>query len=51
MTVNIASRRVLEKSGLVLVGTLLIDWAAPIEGAEQGDVIYAVDRHVWLRSA
>jgi len=51
MSVNIASRRVLEKAGLTLAGTLLIDWPDPLDGAEQGDVIYAAFRQAWLRSS
>jgi len=51
MTVNAASRRVLEKAGLTLAGTLFIEWPEPIEGAERGDVVYAVSRQAWLRSA
>jgi RimJ/RimL family protein N-acetyltransferase len=50
MSVNVASRRVLEKSGLTLAGTLLIEWPDPIDGAEQGDVIYAASEEAWLGS-
>jgi len=41
MTVNTASRRVLEKAGLSLVRTFLAVWPGYIEGAEHGDVEYA----------
>ena len=41
MTVNTASRRVLEKAGLSLVRTFLAAWPGYIEGAEHGDVVYA----------
>jgi RimJ/RimL family protein N-acetyltransferase len=51
MSVNVASRRVLEKTGLTLAGTLLIDWPDPLDGAEQGEVIYATNRQAWLRSS
>ena len=44
MTVNLASRRVLEKAGLSLVRTFLAVWPGYIEGAEHGDVVYATTR-------
>ncbi|MEO3808253.1 GNAT family N-acetyltransferase [Sphaerisporangium sp. B11E5] len=47
MTVNHASRRVLEKSGLSLVRTFFEEWPEYIEGAEHGDVEYAVTRDEW----
>ncbi|MQS09322.1 GNAT family N-acetyltransferase, partial [Streptomyces alkaliphilus] len=47
MTVNTASRRVLEKAGLALVRTFLEEWPDPIEGAEHGDVEYALTREEW----
>lgn len=47
MTVNQASRRVLEKSGLVLVRTYHSDDAPDIPGAEQGEVEYALTREDW----
>jgi RimJ/RimL family protein N-acetyltransferase len=50
MSVNVASRRVLEKAGLTLAGTLLIDWPDPLDGAEQGEVIYAANGQHWPRS-
>jgi RimJ/RimL family protein N-acetyltransferase len=49
MAVNIASRRVMEKSGLVLVRTFHQDWPDHIEGDEQGDVEYALTRAEWER--
>jgi RimJ/RimL family protein N-acetyltransferase len=49
MTVNVGSRRVLEKAGLSFVRTFYEDWPEPIEGAEQGDVEYALDRSDWER--
>ncbi|RKN11595.1 GNAT family N-acetyltransferase [Streptomyces radicis] len=49
MTVNAASRRVLEKTGLRLVRTFFEDWPEPIQGAEHGDVEYAVSRAEWAR--
>ena len=49
MTLNAASRRVLEKCGLTLVGT--IPYAGPfeIEGAELGQVEYAITKSEWQR--
>ncbi len=47
MTVNLASRRVLEKAGLSLVRIFLAVWPGYIEGAEHGDVVYAVTREHW----
>jgi RimJ/RimL family protein N-acetyltransferase len=47
MTVNQASRRVLEKSGLVLVRTYHSDVVPDIPGAEQGEVEYALSREDW----
>lgn len=40
MTVNSASRRVMEKVGLRYVRTFFADWPEYIEGAEHGDVVY-----------
>ncbi|MEE1783476.1 GNAT family N-acetyltransferase [Streptomyces sp. SP17BM10] len=51
MTVNTASRRVMEKAGLTLVRTFFEQWPAYVEGAEHGDVEYAVTRATWARSA
>ena len=47
MTVNTASRRVMEKAGLSLVRTFFEDWPEYIEGAEHGDVEYAITRQTW----
>ena len=47
MTVNIGSRRVLEKAGLRLVRTFFEEWPEYIDGAEHGDVEYAVTREMW----
>ena len=44
MVVNTASRRVMEKAGLVLVRTFWQPWPYPIEGDEQGDVEYELRR-------
>jgi len=48
MTVHTASRRVMEKAGLVLVRTFHQPWPDPIDGDEHGDVEYALDRQQWL---
>jgi RimJ/RimL family protein N-acetyltransferase len=47
MAVNTASRRVMEKCGLVLVRTFPWDGPDPLEGAEQGEVEYALTRAEW----
>lgn len=47
MTVNIASRRVMEKAGLRFVRTFQADWPVRIPGDEEGDVEYAIDRAQW----
>src|SRR4051812_10989381 len=49
MAVNTASRRVLEKTGLTYVRTFHEDWPDPIEGAEHGDVEYALTETDWRR--
>src|ERR687894_1145633 len=52
MTVNIASRRVMEKSGLAYVRTFHAEWPWRIEGDEHGDVEYALTKADWeLREA
>jgi RimJ/RimL family protein N-acetyltransferase len=47
MTVNQASRHVLEKCGLTLVRTFPYDGPYAIEGADQGEVEYALTRPEW----
>lgn len=47
MTVNTASRRVMEKCGLTLVRTTPYKGIDPIEGAEYGEVEYALAKHEW----
>jgi RimJ/RimL family protein N-acetyltransferase len=49
MAVNLASRRVMEKSGLEYVLTFHEDWSDPIAGAEHGEVEYALTRAAWER--
>ena len=47
MAVHVASRRVMEKAGLRLVGTFKADWPVRIPGDEAGDVEYALERAEW----
>lgn len=47
MVVNTASRRVLEKAGLMLVEICHRTFDDPIEGSEHGEARYAVDRTAW----
>jgi RimJ/RimL family protein N-acetyltransferase len=49
MAVNSASRRVMEKAGLTLVRTFHQEWPDPIEGAEHGEVEYALTKADWER--
>jgi len=51
MTVNTASRRVMEKCGLTLVRTIAYQGADVIEGAEQGEVEYALTKPEWQARA
>ena len=48
MAVNLGSRRVMEKAGLVYVRTFHLHWDDPLEGVEQGEVEYALTRDEWL---
>jgi RimJ/RimL family protein N-acetyltransferase len=47
MTLNTASRRVLEKCGLTLVSTIPYEGPFEIEGAELGQVEYAITKPEW----
>jgi RimJ/RimL family protein N-acetyltransferase len=47
MTVNIASRRVMEKCGLTLVRTIPYEGTDIIEGSERGEVEYALTKPEW----
>lgn len=51
MTVNHASRRVMEKCGLTLVRTSPAEELAAIQGAEEGEVEYGLSRQVWQATA
>jgi RimJ/RimL family protein N-acetyltransferase len=48
MTVNVGSRRVMEKVSMRHVRSFLAEWPDRIEGEEAGDVEYAVTREEWL---
>lgn len=47
MAVNRASRRVLEKIGMKLLGTEFVAYAQPIAGSERGEAFYELSRDVW----
>lgn len=47
MAVNVASRRVMEKSGMRLVRHFRAEWPYAIPGDEQGDVEYEITRADW----
>lgn len=49
MAVNLASRRVMEKSGLRYVRTFHEDWPDRIAGSERGEVEYALAKTAWER--
>lgn len=44
MAVNLASRRVMEKIGMVHVRTEVVSWPDPIPGSEHGEVWYELRR-------
>ena len=47
MTVNIASRRVMDKCGLTYIRTYFDDEQPVIDGADQGYVEYQLTRAAW----
>lgn len=47
MSVNQASRRVMEKLGMTHVRTDFAEWSDPIPGSEQGEVWYELKRAEW----
>ena len=49
MAINLASRRVMEKSGLKHVRTFHPEWDDPLPGTEHGEVEYALERSAWER--
>jgi len=51
MAVNHASRRVMEKAGLVYVRTVHKDWPDPLPGSEHGDVEYGLARQAWIQTS
>jgi RimJ/RimL family protein N-acetyltransferase len=51
MTVNTASRRVMERCGLRYVRTFFSgEWPEPIAGSEAGEVEYGLTRAAWSRA-
>ena len=48
MAVNLRSRRVMEKLGMVHVRTWHEDWDDPLPGTEQGEVGYELTREQWV---
>jgi RimJ/RimL family protein N-acetyltransferase len=50
MTVNRASRAVMERCGMRYVRRFHLEWPEPIEGTEEGDVEYALSRADWERA-
>lgn len=49
MAVNLASRRVMEKSGLLFLRNFTGDWPEAIPGSEHGEVEYELTRAQWER--
>lgn len=49
MTVNVRSRRVMEKAGLSHVRSFFEEWPDRIDGSEDGDVEYELTRRAWER--
>jgi RimJ/RimL family protein N-acetyltransferase len=47
MTVNAASRAVMERCGMRYVRTFHLEWPEPIAGTEHGDVEYELTRAAW----
>lgn len=47
MTVNTASRAVMERCGMRYVRTFHLEWPEPIEGTEEGDVEYQLTKSEW----
>lgn len=50
LTVNVASRRVLEKCGMVLLRICFPDWLPAMPGAEHGVAEYELTRDEWQRA-
>jgi RimJ/RimL family protein N-acetyltransferase len=51
MAVNVGSWRVMEKAGMRRVRAFHQEWPYKIEGAEHGDVEYAITRDEWARDS
>lgn len=49
MAVNLASRRVMEKSSLEYARTFHLEWEDPLPGTEHGEVEYALTKEDWER--
>jgi RimJ/RimL family protein N-acetyltransferase len=49
MTVNTASRAVMERCGLRCVRTFHLEWDDPVEGTEHGEVEYEITKAEWGR--
>jgi len=49
MTVNAASRAVMERCGLRFVRTFHLEWDDPIAGTEHGEVEYEITKSEWER--
>jgi RimJ/RimL family protein N-acetyltransferase len=47
MTVNLRSRRVMERLGMQHLRTEVRDWEQPIPGWEQGEVVHGLSREDW----
>ena len=47
MTVNTASRAVMDRIGLTYVRTFPTSMTAPVEGVEEGEVEYEMTREQW----
>jgi len=47
MTVNTASRAVMERCGLRVVRAFHLEWDEPIEGTEEGEVEYEITKTEW----
>jgi RimJ/RimL family protein N-acetyltransferase len=51
MTVNTASRAVMERCGLRFVRTFHLEWDDPIDGTEHGEVEYEITKSEWAKRA
>lgn len=51
LSVNTASRAVMERVGLTYVRTFPTSMTAPVEGIEEGEVEYEMTREQWERRA